>query len=275
MKKEAAENTTLKRLFFGIEIQAPWPEALPKGRLLDEKHRHLTLAFLGQIPYEPLMKKLDECPFFTKPIPLGVSGWFDACLTLPTHHPHVVAWHPCWYQERSILFEIQFTLNEWLKQLGYKMDSREWLPHATLCRQPFDHKEWKKTFAPLPLSTSNIHLYESIGSCTYVPLWTYPIKKPFEEIEHTADIAFIVRGSSILELYHNGFTALAFKFPPLIHYFIQIDALNALEDVIITINQCMSLADTDIGCPMKAVSFHGNAAQTEDATLEWEMIVDV
>ncbi len=37
-----------KRLFFGAEVSAPWPKELPQGRVLEEKARHLTLAFLGE-----------------------------------------------------------------------------------------------------------------------------------------------------------------------------------------------------------------------------------
>ena len=136
-------------------------------------------------------------------------------------------------------------------------------------------KSGKKKFTPLPFATTNIHLYESLGNSSYIPLNTIPVKKPFEEIEHTADIAFIVRGWSLDELYHNGFTALAFKFPQLLPFFIKQVELSTVEDVIMAINQCLCEADTKIGCPMKGVSFHGQAAKQNDDTLEWEMIVDV
>ena len=36
-----------KRLFFGFEVKAPWPQGLPKGRILKEDQRHITIAFLG------------------------------------------------------------------------------------------------------------------------------------------------------------------------------------------------------------------------------------
>ena len=71
----------IKRLFFGVEVHAPWPSQLPSGRLLDETHRHLTLAFLGNIPYSSLMNHLDT--FSIPPICVGSSGYFNSCLTLP------------------------------------------------------------------------------------------------------------------------------------------------------------------------------------------------
>jgi RNA 2',3'-cyclic 3'-phosphodiesterase len=46
----------IKRLFFAFEVDAPWPEALPSGRILEPSCRHMTLAFLGNIPFAPLFR---------------------------------------------------------------------------------------------------------------------------------------------------------------------------------------------------------------------------
>ena len=40
-----------KRLFFGFEVDAPWP-SLPEGRMIKEKDRHVTVAFLDRLPGE-------------------------------------------------------------------------------------------------------------------------------------------------------------------------------------------------------------------------------
>lgn len=262
----------IKRLFFGIEVHAPWPAPLPKGRMLDESHRHLTLAFLGNIPFAPLLKLLEHFPKL--PMHIGSVGFFDACLTLPARHPHVVAWQAHWWNGYSKCLELHSLLTQWLSSHRYSIDERKWLPHVTLCRQPFDPGKWKEAFKPLPFYTSSLHLYESIGNLNYIPIWSMPIPCPFEEIEHTADMAFIVRGETLLELYHHAFAALAFKAPDLLDYFMA-GPIASLVDIIVLLNAIICQADAAIGCPMKAVSFHGEIIVQPDSLLQWEMIVDV
>ena len=263
----------IKRVFFGVEVEAPWPTELPRGRVLDAAHRHMTLAFLGNISYPPLRDILPNFP--TPPMRIGLVGHFDKCLALPPHHPHVIAWHAYWQDDSRDLISFQKALSNWLRENNYTVDEREWLPHATLCRQPFNPREWEKAFSPIPFYTGAINLYESMGNLSYVPLWSYPLLVPFEEIEHMADMAFKVYGETIQQLYHHAFTALAFKFPQLLNYFKPIDSIQTLDEIIMALNDIIGRADAEIGCPMKAVSFHGDIMTHANATLEWEMIVDV
>lgn len=263
----------IKRLFFGIEVHAPWPHHLPKGRLLDESHRHLTLAFLGNIPYSPLTEILNHFPKIS--LKIGSVGYFDSCLALPAHHPHVIAWHADWFGDQFAIIHFQRILSDWLLSHHYSLDKRPWLPHVTLCRQPFDAHVWMKNFIPLPFYTGAIHLYESIGNLNYIPIWSYPIKSPFEEVNHTADIAFMIRGENFQQLYCNAFAALAFKAPELIEFFHLPESFHHLDEIIIALNDLISRADSKVGSPMKAVSFHGEIVQLQDALLQWEMIVDV
>lgn len=263
----------IKRLFFGVEIHAPWPTHLPKGRLLDEKHRHLTLAFLGNIPYPPLREMLNHFPKIS--INIGSVGYFDSCLTLPPHHPHVVAWHARWLDLQCPIIHFQKILSDWLISHEYSLDHRAWKPHVTLCREPFDAHVWMKDFIPLPFYANGIHLYESVGNLNYIPIWSYPIKAPFEEINHTADMAFIIHGENLQQLYHHAFTALAFKAPEFIQFFVPVENFNHLDDVIIALNGIVSRADSEIGSPLKAVSFHGEIVPLQNSLLQWEMIVDV
>lgn len=265
-------NDEIKRLFFGIEVHAPWPEKLPRGRLLDEIHRHLTLAFLGNIPFAPLQSVMEQFP--SPSMKVGTVGYFDACLLLPPRHPHVVAWHAKWWDEQNPIITFQKKLSAWLASLGYSLDDRPWEPHATLCRSPFDSTKWKEAFAPLPFYTASIHLYESTGRLQYVPIWTLPIVQPFQEIDHTADMAFLIRGETLGHLYLNAFAALAYKAPSLLEFF-SLPIINSLDDLIIALNASIGRADSAVGCPMKAVSFHGEAAPLSDSILQWEMIVDV
>ena len=264
----------MKRLFFGAEMHAPWPSSFPKGRLIEEPCRHVTLAFLGQCEENILFESLKDFPKIH--YDLGEVGIFEQCLILPSSpSPHVVAWQVKWLHAFNALSHFQSILSDWLKAKGYALDSREWLPHVTLCRQPFDSREWEQAFAPLPCYSGAIHLYESEGNLKYVPLWSYPVMHPFEEFEHTADMAFWIRGKTLSQLYDHAFTALAFKFPPLLAYLKSSPSVSTLEEVIMELNEGIGQADGEIGCPMKAVSFHGEIQERENGLLQWEMIVDV
>lgn len=267
---EAADT---KRLFLGIEVHAPWPDYYPRGRLLDPAHRHMTLAFLGNVSYEKVQKILPEIP--KPPFKVGYAGIFDKCLFLPPRRPHVVAWHADWMEPADPLFQYQKELSAWFRGHQFVIDERDFLPHVTICRAPFYPREWKKIFTPVPFICKDIHLYESMGNLHYEPRWSYPLKSPFEEIEHTADVAFIIRGESLSQLHKHAQLALAYRFPPLIPYLRPQQQIASLEECVIACNEIVTIADGEIGCPFKAVSFHGELVQTPDNTLQWEMIIDV
>lgn len=267
------EDTRVKRVFIGLEILAPWPEHLPAGRLIEESERHMTLAFLGNTPIERLKEALQDFP--TPDFTVGLVGTFDQCLFLPPHKPSVVAWHAdCLKQTKLNTF--QKTLTEWLQQKGFSFDQKkEFLPHVALARSPFDIKPWKASFSILPFIAKDIHLYESLGHSKYTSLWTYTFKSPFEEIAHTADIAFLIRGNCLEELFLHAQSALCFCYPPLTAFAISPLQLESLIDIIIALNERISTADQEIGVPLKAISFHGDIQEETDGTLYWEMIVDV
>lgn len=265
----------MKRVFFAFEVHAPWPDTLPSGRVLEDSARHMTFAFLGETYYPTLEQLLPECP---KPrFKVGKAGIFNKCLFLPERHPNVVAWHLDWLDDASLVFAYYDELISWLNSRDVYVSTHKegFLPHVTLSRKPFQISEWKRAFSPLPMFIKNLHLYESLGQLHYRPCWTHPLHAPFEELEHTADIAFLVRGETILEIYHHASTALAFLFPTLLDGYEKNPQIESLDDVIIQLNSLISIHDQDQGCPFKAVSFHGHLNQKEDKTLEWEMIVDV
>jgi len=271
---EKRENESIKRLFFGLEIEAPWPQNLPQARSVKESCRHLTLAFLGNIPFSKLRDKLD---FFPKlPIQIGPVGQFDACLFLPQKDPHVIAWHVNWLENSQALEKSQHLLNDWLRSLDLPVDDRPFLPHVTLGRSPFNSHEWKNQFVPLPLIIKNLHLYESTGQLNYEPIWSYKqLSPPFVEIEHTADMAFEVYGETIQQIYRHAFIALSFHCPSLLKFYEKTKDPQIIDEVIMALNQAISLSDAEQGCSFKAVSFHGELQQRNDKILQWEMIVDV
>ncbi len=260
-----------KRVFLGIEIEAPWPE-LPKGRCLDPLHRHLTLAFVGAAPLEQL-----ECFLRNFPPPLfqiGFAGRFDKCVVLPKHHPRVCAWQVEWLEDVQALLTYRRQCIDQLITCNLSVDEKKaFYPHVTLCRSPFNALEWKESFSPLPFITKQVHLYESLGHSRYQPIKSYAVLPPFEEVEHTADLAFLVRGHSLNNLYIHAVIALAFVYPPLLHFF-EVAEMQSLEEVVILLNRIVTQTDSAIGAPFKAVSFHGKLAAAPEY-LEWEMIIDV
>ncbi len=257
-----------KKLFFGAEITAPWPNTLPQGRLIEEHSRHLTLAFLGNVSYEAHNIPLPE-------FKVGLIGVGDHLLFLPEKHPRVVAYHIRWPLQEPLLLSFQSRLVSQLQQAGHTLSTQSFLSHVTIAREPFVREDWKQTEWNLPFLLKAIHLYESVGNLTYLPLWSHPLALPFEEQEHTADIAFLIRAETIEQLHLNAQAALAFKHPLLMPY-LEFDRLqNSLDDLIIQLNRSIARADAAIGCPFKAVSFHGNILRDASNILHWEMIVDV
>jgi 2'-5' RNA ligase len=257
----------MKRLFFGAEIRAAWPKDFPQGRLIEESMRHMTLAFLGQT-------SLSNLPFVEIPRPefvLGLAGIADHLVFLPKKHPRVVAAHVLVFHENQLKTYHQ-TLTNWLKSRKFSIDEREFLPHITIAREPFDQKEWN--MEPFPFFISAVHLYESLGNLTYKPLWSHLLTPPFEEMEHTADIAFRIRGQNLQELHLHAQLALAFEFPSLLAYITLESPIETLDDLIMALNELVGIADQELGAPFKAVSFHGHVNK-KNHYLEWEMIVDV
>lgn len=266
------ENGAFKRLFFAFEIASPWPKSLPPGRLIHEQDRHLTVAFLGQADYLSLQSLLSSLPL--PPFKVGSVGKFDKILFLPKQHPRVAAWHIKWLDDSIDLSSYVYTLVNWLKENGFSPDERkEWLPHVTLSRSPFDLIKWNRAFREVPLFLKSFHLYESLGNLCYQPVYSHLLLAPYEELDHTADIAFKIRGENMSQLFFHALTALSFTYPEIMK-FIKGIKVESLNDVVRRLNEVIARTDTEMGCPFKAVSFHGEI-EKEGELLTWEMIVDV
>jgi 2'-5' RNA ligase len=270
--EEEATAADSKRLFFGAQVQAPWPKEYPSARLIPEETRHLTLAFLGQNSVSKLAQALPSIP--QPSFAIGPSGIARALIFLPLEKNRVVALSTDWLGDSAKLNSYQKELLDWLQSLGYPLDKRPFFPHITLGRAPFDKKQWQEYFIPLPFFIKAIHLYQSLGQLRYESLWESSLLSPFDEFEHTADIAFLIRGHSIQELHRHAQLALAFQFPLLIKFYTY-QLQNSLEEIIISLNEIVAMADAEFGCPFKAVSFHGTIKSIEHNILLWEMIVDV
>lgn len=261
-----------KRLFFGFEVVSPWPEALPSGRAILESDRHLTVAFLGDSNLPEVIDRLATFP--PLPFQIGLCGIFDRPIFLPHRSPNVAAWNIRWLENEELFLRFQKDLVGWLQENGLhpREQAGKFLSHVTIARKPFVIHEWKKDFETRPLFIRNLHLCESLGSSRYKVCWSYPILAPFEEKEHTADIAFTVRGTSFQDLSLHAQLALSFYFSPLTDYF-SFEEVRSLDEIVQLLNAMIGKVDQEIGSPFKAVSYHGTIVKTE--VMEWEMIVDV
>lgn len=263
-----------KRLFFALEVNAPWPEKLPRGRLLHPQERHMTLAFLGNVSFSLIKEKISLIP--PLPLKVGLVGFFTSCLLLPPRRPHVVAWEFSFLDDPSSLLSFRDALLKWLKREELPVDIHEgpFLAHVTIARAPFAKEEWQRAFEERPLTLGSLHLYESLGGLRYKPIWSHPLKSPFEEIEHTADLAFHIRGETLQQIFQHAKVALSFHFPSFLKFGTPDLHLETLDEIIIELNAMITRADKTIGAPFKAVSFHGSLEKEEEVWL-WEMIVDV
>ncbi len=263
-----------KRLFFGMEVVSLWPEACPAGRILLEADRHLTLVFLGDNHLPSLLARLEQFP--DPGFQIGIAALFDRPVFLPRQGPHTAGWHVRFLEQKKLFIDFQNRLIDWLKEQG--LNPREnhngFLPHVTIAREPFAIAEWEKDFAKRPLFLKNIHLCESLGSSRYQVCWSYPILAPFEAIEHTADLAFVIRGHNFDQLYLHAALALSFEFLPLIQYVEPLSA-DGIDEVVMRLNELIARVDENEGCSFKAVSLHSQMRQRAVSIMEWEMIVDV
>ena len=259
--------TDEKRLFFAAELTAAWPHEFPAGRILEEENRHLTLAFLGTTSPSQLLEKNIPLPSFQ----IGPASFSTKWIFLPNEkEARVVAAD---VESIGPLLDYQKILAQWLKAQDYP-ESRPFFPHITIARGSFDVEAWKAFPCQIPFYIRSIALLESLRHSHYQHLWRHSFIPPFAEIEHTADIAFLIRGNNFHELFLHAQLALAFKFPALLSYFSKEKDFPSLDTVIAALNGLIARADLAIGVPFKAVSYHDEMAYHANH-LEWKMIVDV
>lgn len=262
------DRSTYKRLFIGFDIECPWPNNFPAGRILNSNDRHLTMAFLGQAPFE---KTLEFVHSLSLPFKVGLAGQFNRCLLLPPKQPHVLAWNIDWFENNNDLLGFWRVLTDQLKLNQLPVSENEsFLPHVTLSRMPFIVKDWEKAFTPLPFIAKNLHLYESLGHSTYKSCWKLALKPPFNQITSTS---FQLHGNSIEQLYLHAQVALSFlqpKFLPFIRTEIPSD--NLLEVKFELINTIERHQD-EIQGVFKSVDFEQAIRTEEDGTLTWMMEV--
>lgn len=258
-----------KRCFLAFDINSIF-DLKDFGREIKEKH--ITLIFFGNISLEKI-EKLKKDLIFPN-FKISPVGFFEKIIFLPSKKPKVLALKAKFLTFKEDIKEYRKEIFLFLKNKKIDSQNKEFLPHCSIFRNPFNKKDIKKEFLKIPFFVKSINFYESLGFSKYKTLFKKSFKKPFIEIKHTADIAFKIRGKNFYDLYINAFIALCFKEKKILKYFIKNIKIKSIEDVIINLNKCISDMDCDIGSSFKAVSFQSKILKKKDF-LEWEMIVDV
>ncbi len=260
------------RLFIGASVVAIWPDTFLSNEIIKEENRHLTILFLGgqdQNAKNILMN-------FPKPkSTLSPIGIFSKYVGLPKRSPHLVA------LEGEIITGMNIedyrnNISRWSEMQGieFKKAKRPFYPHLTICRKHPDIFKWESSIIKIPFYIDGINLYQSLGNSEYEKLKIYPFVPAFEQIHHTADIAFLIRGESLQNIFINAQIALAFSYPDILGFLETDIEISSQDQVIMELNKIISNIDIKIGSPFKAVSFHGSFTQQLGYT-QWEMIVDV
>lgn len=249
-----------RRLFFGFEVDTPDQIALAAGKLLAKKDRHITLAFLGEVDLEILLTHLNHFPKpdFTD----GFMGIFSEVLFLPPPHPTSVAYKATFPgKERSIRMFQQRLVN-WLKVLGFPPDEpeREWLPHVTFARKPFEFSPWRDAFQSCPFAVSKLHLYESMGDTKYEPRWTYSFKPVYE--------ATIVRGRIFTEWFFHMKAALSMRHPQLWEFFQDSSEPRSHREAYQMINRGIAAANAKHGLGINALVIGENLISIDETDIE-------
>jgi len=263
-----------KKVFFGFEIETFWIDIPKEKKNISEKNRHITLLFLGENDITKINNLLDILPSCN--FEIGLVGFFKKCLFLPLKKPKLIAYQVDFFEKNEIVENFQKQLFEFFKKKNFQIkQNNKFLPHVTICRNDFNIEVWKSSFKFLPLYIKSFNFYESLGHGEYNTLWKKDFIKPFEEIKHTADIAFNIKGKTYTDLLYNGFIALCFKSLAFLSYYKELKKVDSVDDVIINLNDIVTNAEIDgMHMPFKAISFHANI-EKKDEILNWEMIVDV
>jgi RNA 2',3'-cyclic 3'-phosphodiesterase len=261
----------IKKVFFGFDIETLWVDIPKEKKMINEANRHVTVVFLGNLDIGEIdFNDLPKADF-----EIGPVGFFNKCLFLPPRHPRLVAYQIDFFEKDTLIKSFQKKLFEFFIKKNIVIKPNNFLPHVTICRNDFNKKVWEESFKFLPLFIKSLNFYESFKNSEYKTLWQKDFIKPFEEIEHTADIAFIIRGKNYTDLLYNSFIALAFKSLDLLLYIKELNKVESIDDVVIKLNEIITKAEIDgFYIPFKAVSFHAYIEKKDDI-LNWEMIVDV
>lgn len=261
-ERQRKEDKT--RLFFGFEVQTTPKIQLPPAKIIGEKHRHITFSFLGEVDLDPLLIHLERFP--APDFARGIVGELTEVLFLPPQHPKAVAWKAAFFHKERKVRSFHQQFEDWLRVLGFTPTDpeREWLPHVTFGRAPFDENKWRENFEPHPFVATRFHLYESLGNSIYEPRWTYALVPPFVIEGDT----ILLRGSSLAELLLHAQVALSILYPPLWNYYHEASSLRHSLNMMTHLNKSISAARAKYSIDLHSIKVEEPPAEVQEKSLE-------
>lgn len=257
----------IKRLLFGFEALAPWPDVLPDEKTLKARKRHLTLLFFGNTSYKKMYQHIRYMPkpFFR----LGPVAVADSFLSLPHRSSNVLTWHVESFGE-NLIDEYQRVIFDYFEEKGYPLEGKKFIKHITLGKNGSIIQEIKKNFHPLPLCFLNLHLYEKHQDEHYEPIWTYDLLPPFEEVEEGH---FFIHGESFQQLFLNAQIALAFKCPEFVPFLDQTYQVRNLQDGGVRLTTLINQAYRAVKLPIKKAIFPDGGYE-RNGLATWDLFVE-
>ena len=173
----------LKRLFWGFEVHAQWPQFPHDGRIIEPGSRHATMVFLGETDHDILKPFIES---YRPAITSTPTGYFDHIMFLPNKRKaHVISLGGKINEMTQCMSEVQ-RIKRGMNALGIKTEEREWLFHVTVARAPFRQKPqelqklWESALGAqpklhVPFSIASISLYQSMPDLTYKKLHSFPL----------------------------------------------------------------------------------------------------
>jgi 2'-5' RNA ligase len=166
-----------RRLFWGFEVHAQWPQFPHDGRIIEPESRHATVVFLGEVDYNILKPFIES---YRPSINSTPTGYFDHIMFLPNKRKaRVISLGGKINEMSQCTSEVQ-RIKRGMDDLGLSTEEREWLFHVTVARAPFNREIWDNWLATkhplhIPFSLSSISLYQSLPSLTYKKLHSFPL----------------------------------------------------------------------------------------------------
>jgi RNA 2',3'-cyclic 3'-phosphodiesterase len=166
-----------RRLFWGFEVLAQWPQFPQDGRIIEPASRHATMVFLGDTDHDILKPFIEN---YKPGITAAPTGYFDHIMFLPNKRKaRVISLGGKINEMSQCVGEVQ-RLKRGMEALGLRTEEREWLFHVTVARAPFRPELWESMLGErsglhVPFRLVSISLYQSMPNLTYKKLHSLPL----------------------------------------------------------------------------------------------------
>ncbi len=134
-----------------------------KGKFINKEHMHLTLEFLGEIPED----RIDDIKAAMNTINAEAFSILLSGIGYFKRNGGDIYW--LGIQENKNLMDLQKELHQNLKEKGFDLESREYIPHLTIGRKVkmediFNPDDFKNDIGEIVINVGSITLIKSENS---------------------------------------------------------------------------------------------------------------